>query len=463
MDGLAKRLASATSRRQLLRIAAGALVGMLARPVRSALAQSSPPSLPAMANLTGQHCTVYYSASVDAGFAQTYADDFDIAWKYVGDTLNSYRTDNFTIYLPADPGTFEQLLLAGGVSASMAAAFKTSAPNVNNNRGTMWVNLGLNSPPRIDVVGIGHEYTEDRCVALQPGNQAAGWFWDGLADTLGSRMSALVAGATCDFRRITRWRDAMLAIRDGHFLSLAGIVTNAQWSPNIGTPAGAVEYGEGFAAVQYWLQRFGLASLVQFVQAPKQQVSDFASAMQKVTSISADQFERDYLAAMRSHLNDPLVTVPLSVHLDPNGVTPQTAIFLQVNAAAGQIFRTDSGLAAGDYLFTLQPDGTVASADGKTTLQATGHLYDPASEGNIFVNIDHPAYQGQAGTDGREGLELIDIFGRAGLVHSFFASHITNAIEEKTGDCLAAWPDGNSISAAVDATSADLFSPAGSS
>jgi hypothetical protein len=445
-----------SSRRQFLQIVAGGVSAFALR-ARAARAGQGGSSLPAMDSLTGQHCVVYYSPSVGSDVAQTYVTTFDTAWQFIGDTLNSYRSDPFTVYLPADSDTFQKLLIAAGYSPAGAAVDAVGAANVNNGHGTMWSNWPANG--RADLVGVGHEYAEDRFVAIQPGNQGAGWFWDGLADTLGLRMTALLPGASCDFRRMTRYRAGLFAIRDGSYEPLGSIVTVAQWTANGGLSGR--RYGEGFLAVQYWLRRFGLGSLVQFVQQPKQQPSDFTAALQQVLGISADQFESDFLAAMQPVLDQPPVAVPITVHVDAKGVTPQSYIYVAVYAGPtqGQLFRTPSDLAPDDYTFTLGADGTVVSADDKTTLTSAPLTYTASNQGTVFIDINHPAYQGKAGADGHEGLQVIDIFGRAGLVHGFFGTNSGNMLEEKTGDGLGPWPDGNWIRADADPASADLLLP----
>jgi len=166
-----------------------------------------------------------------------------------------------------------------------------------------------------------------------------------------------------------------------------------------------------------------------------------------LTRAYQDQFDGAYQADMRSHLDAPPVALPLTVHLSDGGTGPDTYIFLIQYSGPGQgtSYRTPAGLAAGDYAFTFQSDGTVASADGKVTLTSSDVTFAPAQQGRLYAEIYHPTYQGQTGVDGREILRMNDMFGRAGLSAQYFFINNDSPVQTTAGNCLVPWPDGNQI------------------
>ncbi|MSQ27685.1 MAG: hypothetical protein EXR51_06065 [Dehalococcoidia bacterium] len=330
---------------------------------------------------------------------------------------------------------------------------------------------------------IGHEYAENRFAALASGNQGSGWFWDGMADLLGLRVGESFADGRCEGERfrLSRWTGAMNALKESRYLPLTGIETRSQWLANASDPAKwSLQYAQGQVAVSYWEQRFGLASLVKMVKQPKT-AGQLGTALQQVTGLSMETFEQEFLSAARPFAAAPSPPVPVTVHLDPAGVTAQTTIFFDTlygDVPTGSRFRTPRCLAPGDYQFEVMSDGTVRILDGKTTLVRSAVTYSASfTKGRIFAVISSPAYRGLGGSGGSEQLIMRAIFGRSAAESRVFVpatpaasgAHLTgtqaseagsdfepqlaedlDAVNElPPGDCSDAWPDRNRISAAT--------------
>ena len=411
------------------------------------LAQTTLPPYVVMAPLTSDSTTAYYAPNLSPDLAQAYLNAYDAAVQEIGTALDSFTNTGIPLFLTSDRNMFEQTMLAWGYTPAEAAVRKASLVAVNRDNGIL-LNVAAHSSGA-DIRIVGHEYAETRFVALQPGNQGAGWFWDGLADTLGLQLAADFPNTQCDIDalRIHDWVTALNAIRDGTYQPLSDITTAAQWAVNY--QHSALQYAEGYTAVEYWQNHFGLSSLIQFVQTPKSSPDDFAGAVQAVLGISTGQFEQDYFANMRTQLDQPPPPVPVSVHLAAGGITPQTAISLTSyygNGGQGRAFTTSAPLMPGDYNFIFNSDGSVDSIDNAIKLTESAISYPPAQDGRLYVDINYPGYQGQAQQDGREILHLVASHGRAGVDSGYFSANSSKRNEFRSGDCLAPWPDGNRIS-----------------
>lgn len=453
-------------------------------PAQQPLATAALPPYLIMGASTGSRSVVYYSPLVSPVLAGAYSKGYDASWQNIGDVFNSFNNKTYHLFLAGDTDTFEQSLIGlFGTPEADAAIIKPVISAVNSARyNGMVINMGrLGAAVPFSL--IGHEYAENRFRALQPGNEAAGWFWDGMADLLGIRVADAIPEARCDAEglRIRRWRTAANGIRDGAYLPLGGIETWEQWRTNL-PDAGktSLQYAEGATAVEYLQERFGFSTLVKLVAQPKT-VGQLGAAVQQVTNTTVEQVERDYLAAMRAKIGQPPPPIEVSVHLDAAGITTRTFIYLEPHYAVGGTgtgYRTPSGLAPGDYRFQIQADGAVRSLDDKVKLTAYPATSGGAArEGRIYIGINHPVFQGQAGVDGREELTMIGIHGRAGLTGRHYVNPTGTAatwrvaaveeedwepvrlepddadspgaaaIEPQPGDCLAPWPDGNRIAA----------------
>jgi hypothetical protein len=427
------------------------------------LAQSDPATFVVMNISSGAHADVYSSPLLSPDLAQAYASDFDAIWQQVGAIFNSYESQPQVILLPADFETFEATLLSLDYTAADATARRQAAEanqiSALNHSGAIIFSVP-NTGPTADPLTLAHEYTETRVLALQPGNQGAGWFWDGLAETVAFRLAPLFTDAGCGAtsKAMSYWRTAMMAVRDDTYVPLADITTQAQWIANYKDDAR--QYAEGYTAVQYWQQRFGFDSLVQFVAYPKEQPDDFDSAFWQILGIDQSQFESDYVAAMHRKLDSAPLTIPVTVHLDSEGVTPATFVYLtsSFGEESGATFRTPPGLPPGDYSFEIESDGTVASTDGRTQLTQLPYSFPAADQGRLYLGIEHPSYEGQSGFDGAEVLRLDDLYGRAGLSRQYYFVNSTSAAESTPGNCLSPWPDGNQISVSIPTNPSDGMS-----
>ncbi len=456
-------------------------------PADQPLATAALPPYLIMAAAKGSRAVTYYSSGISPALADGYTKGYDNAWQTIGDLFNSFNDKTYNLFLAGDTDIFEQALIASlAVPAAEAAVDKQAVSAVNSARyNAMVVHLGR-AGPDVPVSTIGHEYAENRFNALQPGNQGAGWFWDGMADLLGIRV-AEASGSSCDAEglRIRRWRASANGIRDGSYLPLGGIETRDQWFANFSDSAKIVlQYAEGYTAVEYMEGRLGLPALLKLVTQPKT-VGQLGTAVQQATNTTVDQIERDYLASVRASIGQPPPAAQVSVHLDPAGVTSRTTIYLEPHygpGGSGTGYRTALGIAAGDYLFEIAGDGTVRSLDNKVKLTAYTTTAGVAQEGRVYSGINHPAFQGQAAVDGREEIAMIGIHGRGGVTQRQFVNptgtttaawRIAGAeeeehepvwleldgpyangaasIEPQAGDCRGPWPDGNRIVASFGA------------
>ncbi len=433
----------------------------------------------------GPNVGVYASPGLTPDLAQSYAEGYEAAWKQIGALFDSFNDKTYLIYLAGDRDVYEQGMIGFfNAPPDQAAALKTQTGGLNSaSLNAMIVYVG--TATKASLLLIGHEYAENRFAALASGNQGSGWFWDGLADLLGLRVEESTPEGRCQGERfrMTRWVSTMNGLNEGKYLPLPAIETRAQWFANAADPAKfALQYAEGYVAVSYWELRLGLASLVKMVKQPKT-VGQLGTALQQVTGLSMETFEQEFLSTVRPFAAAPAPTVPITVHLAPAGATGQTPIFfntLSGDPAAGLGFQTPRGLAAGDYQFTVDPDGTVRSADGKTTLRTFSPTFSAPSKGRIFVGIGAPGYKGVAGSGGTQQLSLRAVFGRSSAETRVFvpaapavsAMHLNGseagqdgpepaprfteelgAVNEvPSGDCLDPWPDGNRITATTNST-----------
>ncbi|MBI2887652.1 MAG: hypothetical protein HYY02_10645 [Chloroflexi bacterium] len=404
-----------------------------------------------MDSVVGERSIAYFTPGISPDLAHAYNAVYNSAWQKMKDDLDLVTTPQYELFLAADPDVFEQAMVAlANENPSYAAMVKNSSGGFEiGGRDAMVINNVVREGSYINVSRIGHEYTHN----FFPGSN---WYGEGIPDLLGVRLSYAVAGARCqaEDRIMGRWADTLNGLRDGKYLPLSAISTREQWRANA-SDVGAFgrQYGEGYTAVEYWESRHGFAAIAKFLKHPKG-ATDFAAAFAEVTGQPPEQFEQDYLAALRAKLDQPPPSIPLTIRLAAAGITPQTHIYFNTlygPTTQGQGFRTPRGLAPGDYAFEIGPDGAVRSTDGKTTLEPFPVTLTGSPRGRSFVVIDRPGYRGTANVEGAQILRLLAVHGRAGLVQRHFQPSTAGVPSEfPAGDCLDPWPDGNRIQAATD-------------
>ena len=442
----------------------------------SPLATVDLPATLVMTTYDSTRVSVYSSVGVAADAINGYAAAYDAAWQQIGAQLGSYNDAHYAIYLTADPDTYEQVLLMLGVSPNEAAAAKTGSTAFNSSRNIMTVKGPVTAA---SYTTMGHEYAENRFHALLPGNQGAGWFWDGMADAFGLQVADGVPAARCQASslRMSRWSTALNAVRDNRYLPLASIETHDQWFANLGDAAkNPAQYAEGYAAVEYLINRYGLSKVIDLIKAPKSP-GNLDAALTAVFGAATAALEQDFLATVRPNIGAPAPPIQVTVHLDPQGTTSQTYILLDTYFPAdgtGLAFSTRRNVPPGDYAFEITGDGNVRSTDGKATLTSRKLGVSSNIRGRVLVGVGDPKYAGSTGTGGLELLGLLAVHGRAGLSYKSYQvadastkSALAGAgdqeppllsdtdnmpdtvLEATVGDCLSAWPDGNQITATV--------------